>query len=183
MSYQYDSQLGAPPKSGVTVYLTSSLPDTGLARDSWGQKDTLINIENVIGTAADDAFFGNSANNRLTGLAGNDYLGGNAGDDFLDGGAGDDQLYGGSGADTFYFGRNYGVDLIQDFNVAEGDKLMFSKALVSSFEDLKAHAREGSEEGGLSFLEFVFDDGTRIVMGADWHLSDIDKLSQSVIFA
>jgi Ca2+-binding RTX toxin-like protein len=56
--------------------------------------DTLVDIENVVGTDGLDALRGNGANNRLYGRAGWDSLLGDAGDDWLDGGDGDDFLYG-----------------------------------------------------------------------------------------
>jgi Ca2+-binding RTX toxin-like protein len=53
--------------------------------------DTLISIENVIGTAGDDVIRGNDLDNRLEGRGGNNVL---------DGGLGDDTLIGGSGIDA-----------------------------------------------------------------------------------
>jgi Ca2+-binding RTX toxin-like protein len=53
--------------------------------------DTLISIENVIGTYGTDNITGNEANNRLDG---------GASADILDGGFGDDVLIGGGGPDT-----------------------------------------------------------------------------------
>ena len=53
--------------------------------------DTLISIENVIGTAGNDIIVGNELDNRLDGRGGSNDL---------DGGLGDDTLIGGSGIDT-----------------------------------------------------------------------------------
>jgi Ca2+-binding RTX toxin-like protein len=53
--------------------------------------DTLISIENVIGTAGSDIIVGNELDNRLEGREGSNVL---------DGGLGDDRLIGGSGIDT-----------------------------------------------------------------------------------
>lgn len=61
--------------------------------------DTLISIENVIGTASGDLLNGNSNTNRLEGGAGNDVVNGAAGNDELFGGAGSDTLNGGTGND------------------------------------------------------------------------------------
>ena len=66
--------------------------------DAYG--DTLINIENIVGSGHDDLLIGDADANRLDGGAGDDTLSGGAGDDTLDGGAGDDTLIGGGGADT-----------------------------------------------------------------------------------
>jgi Ca2+-binding RTX toxin-like protein len=57
-------------------------------------EDTLISIENVIGTSQDDWIEGNSAINVLNGGGGNDQMAS---------GFGGDTLTGGTGADTFFF--------------------------------------------------------------------------------
>jgi Ca2+-binding RTX toxin-like protein len=71
-------------------------------------KDTLISIENVVGSAFADLLIGNDLANDLDGLdgadvirggLGNDRLFGQDGDDLLTGGAGDDRLDGGKGTD------------------------------------------------------------------------------------
>ena len=55
-----------------------------------GGFDTLIAIENLTGSAFNDALTGDAGANLLMGDAGNDVLAGLAGADVLDGGAGDD---------------------------------------------------------------------------------------------
>ncbi|MDB5505717.1 MAG: hypothetical protein JWR75_355 [Devosia sp.] len=62
--------------------------------------DTLVNIENVMGTSFGDDLRGNIGANRLFGGAGNDLLYGRAGNDALEGGAGADTLNGGSGINS-----------------------------------------------------------------------------------
>ncbi len=74
--------------------------------------DTLISIENLIGSNFNDTLTGNSSANVLNGGAGNDVL---------NGGAGRDTLIGGLGNDTFVFNTLLGagnVDTIQSYNVA-----------------------------------------------------------------
>jgi Ca2+-binding RTX toxin-like protein len=73
--------------------------------------DTLISIENVIGSSGDDQILGNTAANRLQGGNGNDQIEAVGGNDLLEGGAGNDiliatregtssdKLYGGDGND------------------------------------------------------------------------------------
>lgn len=71
---------------------------------------------------------GNQANNNLLGGNGNDTLIGNRGNDTLDGGLGKDSLTGGGSADAFLFSSaNAGIDIITDFNQAEGDKIKVSQ--------------------------------------------------------
>jgi Ca2+-binding RTX toxin-like protein len=62
--------------------------------------DTLVNIENLIGSAFNDTLTGNAGANRLDGGAGNDSIQGSAGDDWLIGGDGADALDGGTGVNT-----------------------------------------------------------------------------------
>ena len=69
--------------------------------------DTLIGIENIIGSDFDDAFKGDAGANRLDGGAGND---------LLIGAGGDDTLIGGDGADVFVFSTGQvGAASILDF--------------------------------------------------------------------
>lgn len=93
----------------------------------------LYNVENLVGTSYDDylAIYGTSGG-RVEGGDGNDVVRGSAGADVLFGGTGNDQLAGlggndmltgGSGADQFLVLANNGVEVITDFNWAEGDRL------------------------------------------------------------
>jgi Ca2+-binding RTX toxin-like protein len=61
--------------------------------------DTLVSIENVVGSNFGDSIIGNFAANTLWGMDGNDTLDGGSGNDTLIGGAGADSLTGGIGAD------------------------------------------------------------------------------------
>jgi Ca2+-binding RTX toxin-like protein len=72
---------------------------TGKASDGDGGTDTLISIENVIGSQFNDILVGNTLANELEGGAGNDSLTGGGGDDTLYGGDGADTLSGGAGND------------------------------------------------------------------------------------
>jgi len=104
--------------------------DGGAGGDDWllgGQGNDVV-------TAHSGAVIlnGNLGSDTLTGGGGDDAVRGGQGDDRLDGGGGADRLFGdlgndtltgGSGADTFYFALGGGLDRVQDFNVAEGDRL------------------------------------------------------------
>ena len=80
--------------AGVTVNL-------GLGSASGGAgNDTLVGIENVIGSSFADVLTGNATNNVLDAGAGADSLTGGAGNDVLTGGAGADRIDGGAGSDT-----------------------------------------------------------------------------------
>jgi Ca2+-binding RTX toxin-like protein len=68
---------------------------------AWGDgKDTLSEIENVLGSSFSDLLIGNGEANHLDGAAGKDRLYGGTGDDILDGGTGNDLLEGGAGKDA-----------------------------------------------------------------------------------
>jgi Ca2+-binding RTX toxin-like protein len=65
----------------------------------WGA-DTLVAIEDVIGSARDDVLRGDAGPNALEGGSGDDELAGRAGDDVLTGGPGSgDAADGGEGTD------------------------------------------------------------------------------------
>ena len=83
----------------------------------------------LIGQQGNDSLHGDDGNDRLVGGRGNDSLFGGEGDDQLTGGLGRDVLTGGLGADRFIFtredGRSGSTDRIEDFSMADGDKLDF----------------------------------------------------------
>ncbi len=135
--------------AGVTVSLLAGATNTG----GRAAGDTLVSIENILGSTYKDSLTGNAQANRLQGSsnddelyglagddrleggygadtldggAGNDILEGGYGADTLDGGAGNDTLEGGVGADSYIFAGNYGDDIIQ--NDDDGGKLYFKGA-------------------------------------------------------
>ena len=91
--------------------------------------DTLVSIQNVIGTSFNDVLTGNNAANTLEGGSGADRLNGGGGGDTLIGNGGKDTLQGGGGADRFtYLGIDEstpgaGRDRILAFSRSEGDKI------------------------------------------------------------
>jgi len=71
--------------------------------------ETLINIENLGGTAFDDILIGDDGSNVFNGSKG------------------DDLLTGGAGADKFNFSSfNQGIDTITDFDSTQGDRIQVS---------------------------------------------------------
>lgn len=115
---------------------------------SAGSIDTLVDIEDVVGTAMDDSLRGNADWNGLFGGGGNDTLNGDAGNDLLQGddgndllygeahndtlrggigndtlagGDGDDTLIGETGSDTYTVLRGGGVDTLQENDVTAGN--------------------------------------------------------------
>jgi Ca2+-binding RTX toxin-like protein len=97
--------------------------------------DTLVDIENLLGSAFDDLLIGNDRANVLTGAAGDDTLRGGLGDDTLEGGAGNDTLNGGGGQDSYLFNSpldaTSNVDLVAGFNVAD-DEILLSQSVFTA---------------------------------------------------
>lgn len=100
---------------------------------------------NITGTINNDTLNGGRGNDTLTGREGNDGLVGGVGrdilfgndgtdrlrgessNDTLVGGLGNDTLIGGAGADTFVFDfPDEGIDMIQDFEPLNGDRIQVS---------------------------------------------------------
>ena len=114
----------------VTVDLADPAPD-GAA----GERDTLIAVENVLGSGASgDVLRGDDGPNVLRGEGGEDRLVGGGGDDalagggVLDGGAGDDVLTGGDGDDELRGGagadRLAGLGGADVLDAGAGDDLL-----------------------------------------------------------
>ena len=102
-----DDSLTGGAGSDTASYLTGglgvsvSLALAGPQAIAGAGVDTLVGIENLIGSAYGDTLYGDDGANRLEGMGGNDGLAGGAGDDVLDGGAGQDYLVGGAGNDSY----------------------------------------------------------------------------------
>ncbi|WP_299821903.1 calcium-binding protein [uncultured Jannaschia sp.] len=98
-------------------------------------RDTIIDIENVIGSRRGDRIFGTEEANRLEGEEGydklwgrdgRDWLYGGDGNDRLSGGSGDDHLFGGSGADILIGGQ--GRDSLHGGRDKDRDTFVFRSA-------------------------------------------------------
>jgi Ca2+-binding RTX toxin-like protein len=85
--------------------------------------DTLIRIEEAIGSQLGDTLLGSAVSNYLYGAGGNDRIDGRDGDDRLWGGSGNDTVLGGAGRDTI--GGEAGNDSLQggaDNDILQGGK-------------------------------------------------------------
>ncbi|WP_291987231.1 calcium-binding protein [Candidatus Accumulibacter sp. ACC007] len=96
--------------AAVTVSLASSAAQATGGSGS----DTLVNIENLVGSAYADRLTGDGLANRLNGGAGNDTL---------NGGAGADTLIGGDGSDIYYV-DNVGDSVVELAD--EGNDIIYS---------------------------------------------------------
>jgi Ca2+-binding RTX toxin-like protein len=97
--------IGGTTYLGATAGVTVNLSFTGAQNTGGAGSDTLVSIENLVGTNFNDVLTGSSANNLLLGLGGHDTLNGSSGNDVLAGGLGDDTLNGGTGIDTADYGN------------------------------------------------------------------------------
>jgi Ca2+-binding RTX toxin-like protein len=89
--------------------------------------------DHLRGAGGDDFLLGGEGNDVLLGGAGADTLVGDFGNDRLEGGAEIDVLWGGAGADRFIFDSwTQGIDIIQDFQWSEGDKVEVSATIFGS---------------------------------------------------
>jgi Ca2+-binding RTX toxin-like protein len=95
--------------STVTDGVTVDLKLSGSQNTGGAGIDTLVNVENLIGSNFNDTLFGNGATRTLFGGAGMDVLASGSGGARLDGGTGADEMFGGLGNDTFI------VDHVNDF--------------------------------------------------------------------
>lgn len=91
------ADIGAGVTASLATGIASYVPASGALII-----DTFINIENILGSAFDDALTGDDGDNVLTGAGGSDALAGGAGDDTLVSDAVDD-IDGGEGTDTADF--------------------------------------------------------------------------------
>ncbi|NQY38219.1 MAG: hypothetical protein HRT37_25430, partial [Alteromonadaceae bacterium] len=124
--------------SGININLFT---ETASGGDAEG--DTLISIENIVGSAHNDNITGDDQDNKIEGMngadtlaggkgnddlsggSGNDTLLGEAGDDVLIGGSGNDSLDGGIGNDTLE--GNAGNDIYL-FNLGDGQDTVFDSS-------------------------------------------------------
>ena len=161
-------------KEGVFI----NLPFNEGFNIDYGEREALINIENVIGSEFRDVIHGDDGASELYGGRGNDSLYGNAGDDRLFGEAGDDELWGlsgadrlegGEGADRFIFSHSDGDDIILDFTDNE-DLIDLTELPLSGFDALVL----SSDADGVTIDLTASGGGTILLEGFD-----IDNLDAS----
>ena len=103
-----------------------------------GTEIDLLDGVTFTGSDGDDYVYGmqNASGETLIGGGGDDILYGYGGHDTLYGGDGYDTLYGGEGADLFVFEADSAfndIDLIDDFNLAEGDAIDLTDILTGNY--------------------------------------------------
>jgi serralysin len=169
---------------GVDRISFAALTTGGVAVDIAGQSaggiapgnignDTILNIEQIIGSSFTDSLFGDGTANQLfgggggdtlAGFDGNDRLFGDAGADSIIGGIGRDYLTGGADADTFRYqavsDSSTGTatrDLILDF-VSDAD-VIANPLLVADTINLSAIDANSTVAGNQAFAFIGYNNG------------------------
>ncbi|MGV3551160.1 calcium-binding protein [Rhizobium sp.] len=163
---------GGTPTNDDDILLGSNKGDaiSGLGGDDLvygrGGNDVLHGNDGddkLYGGSGKDKLYGDVGVDLLVGGAGKDWLYGGDGDDRLIGGRGRDILVGGAGADDFVFlgakdSRGKGVDMIRDFNKAQGDEIDLSGFGDLDFIGKKQFSGDDNEiriahRGGDTFIQ------------------------------
>ena len=87
------------------------------------------------GTPGKDYIDGRGSNDLITGQGGDDVIVGGDGNDVIDGGWGNDELWGDGSVDRFVFKPGYGMDIIFDFELQNGEKIDISAFGFTSTDD------------------------------------------------
>ncbi len=130
--------------AGVSISLNSRQTFGGHA-----DGDTILGIENIMGSHHDDVLTGGNTANVLIGLDG---------DDILSAGRGRNKLIGGEGADTFSFIS--GTTLIMDFE-DDIDIIDFSGFNLSDLSEAMDHASQAGNH-----VRFDFDSGDLFILNS-----------------
>jgi Ca2+-binding RTX toxin-like protein len=157
--------------SGVTVKLLN-----GTATDGTNT-DTLISIEEVIGSNFADKIIGSHNEDAISGEGGDDILKGRQGDDWIDGGAGndivngnkgDDTLFGGSGDDIIHGG--FGNDIIHGQSGQDtlhgrtgADTFVFDSSALSDVDTILDFTLSDNDAVDISALLHAYDPLTDLI--------------------
>jgi Ca2+-binding RTX toxin-like protein len=112
--------------AGMTVDLSALLA----GNDGQGGADTLISIENLVGSTLADIILGDANANQI------------------EGGAGNDNMVGGGNADAFLFRTGSSIDNIFDFLKVQGDKIHLQSNLNGSGITTAAQALAATADVG-----------------------------------
>ena len=189
--------------SGVHVDLAAHLATSGDA-----EGDTLVSIENLVGSWSADTLqgddgvntlWGGGGDDHLEGRGGNDILYGESGNDVIDGGAGRESIQGGAGNDTLYGGNDddwisgdNGNDFIDGGHGADhldGGTGIDTLSYATSIAGVNVNLDTGAVSGGYAFLDTIsgfenlqgsqFDD---VLTGTDGITSNIyGEIANNVI--
>ena len=156
----------AASANAVTVNLLTGVNTGG---DAAG--DTLINIENITGSALNDNLTGNDGDNVLSGGLGNDTMQGGKGNDTVDGGDGNDNIGGGQGDDVITGGT--GNDTLRgalgndDVSGGEGDDTLDESNDISGLSRNLLAGNQGNDRiyGGSGVDSLQGGQGDDLLLG------------------
>jgi Ca2+-binding RTX toxin-like protein len=122
--------------SDATAGITLNLSLTTAQNTGGAGFDTVVNIENLIGSAFNDVLTGDAGANTIYGMNGDDTINGGAGNDVLMGMDGNDTVNGGSGDDMISteFNFSFGNDIVDGGTGT--DTLDYSQAIFGVNVDL-----------------------------------------------
>lgn len=141
---------------------------TGAGTGGDAEGDSLVGIENVVGSEFADTLVGDAGGNRLSGLGGNDVINGGAGANVLDGGDGDDFINGGNDVDNIDGGE--GNDVIY---ALDGDDLIQASAGNDQVyggagnDQILGDAGDDHLEGNWGYDQLQGGEGADVLVGGD----------------
>ncbi|MEF8708956.1 MAG: M10 family metallopeptidase C-terminal domain-containing protein [Candidatus Accumulibacter propinquus] len=147
----------------ATAGVTLSLATAGAQATGGSGSDTLISVENLIGSSFNDSLTGNTANNVLDG---------GAGSDFLNGATGADTMLGGDGTDSYAV--DHTGDLVSESNAdlaTGGNDIVYSYlanyTLTANVERLRLMLAGASNGTGNGLDNILYaGDGNNVLDGA-----------------
>lgn len=129
-------------------YLHGNQGDDSLAAgagDDWvvgGQGNDIMlgeaGVDLMLGNLGNDTMDGGFGNDTVRGGQNNDSISGGDGNDYMAGDRGDDTVSGGPGADVFHSFGDAGLDIVIDFNRAEGDMVNLLAGSTYTLEQVDA---------------------------------------------
>lgn len=155
--------------------VTPELPERPIPTPATPPPPPEADVEEVIGTRANDNIVGTAGNDLLWGQAGNDTLNGLSGDDYLDGGSGNDTMHGGAGDDTLLGGMGRDASWAGQQRIGTNDVLVGDEgndALFGQSGDDRL-AGDGGDDmltGGAGRDTFVFATGNDRISDFDMNV-------------
>ena len=156
---------------GVTVSLAVTGPQDTVGAGT----DTLIGIENLIGTDQADVLTGNDADNNINGFAGDDILSGGGGNDTLSSISGNAQFDGGDGNDTIQ--SVFGFRNVIDFHAGDDQDQVYN---IESFDEVRLF--------GYASAQSIVQDGDDVIVtlsetdSITFHFSDVFAVQSALHF-
>ncbi|MDM0018336.1 peroxidase family protein [Variovorax saccharolyticus] len=172
-----DTYTLAGTSSGATI--TTNAAGNGTATSAATGSDTLVAVENFIGSQGNDVINVDVGANVVDGQDGDDIINTGAGADRLTGGLGNDSMNGGAGNDVFLFGTGFGLDTITGFAANAQDRMDLQALGITALDfvdrvdilDQGANTLVTIDDVNTITLLGVTGDGTNVITQADFILT------------